>query len=202
MKRRGAGFTLIEVLVVISLLGVMLTLIGGAIVGANRAMAKADRYSVRLDEVRVSQQFLRRSIGQALPLAAGDVSDGPPVVFQGTPQSLMFYAPLPTRMGGGLYQHQLSLQDGRLQLQLARLDGQALRAFGDPQVLLHEVQALRLSYRGTRPDGQPSGWLDQWPWPARLPQAVRIDASLGGPVPWVLQSVSMKLDLSAQAGGP
>lgn len=201
MKRHSTGFTLVEVLIVISLLGVMLTLIGGAIVGANRAVAKADRYSARLDEIRASQRFLRSSISQALPLAAGDVNAGPPVVFQGNAQSLMFYAPLPTRMGGGLYQHQLNVQDRRLQLHLARLDGQALRAFGEPQVLLHEVQVLRLSYKGITPDGKSSGWLDEWPWTARLPQAVRIDASLSGPVPWVLQSVSLKLDLSTQAGG-
>lgn len=201
MKRRSAGFTLLEILIVISLLGVVLTLIGGAIVGANRAVAKADRYSTRLDEVRASQMFLRRSISQALPLAAGSPDAQTPQIFLGSAQSMTFYAPLPSHMGGGLYQHQIAWHDRRMVLTLAQLDGQALHAFGDPQVLLHDVKALHLSYRGVTPTGQPSGWLEQWPWPARLPQAVRIDASLGGPVPWPLERINLKLDLSSQAGG-
>ena len=68
MKARSHGFTLLEVLVVLSLLGVLLSLIAGAILGANRAMAKAERYSMALDEVRASQNFLRTALGQALPL--------------------------------------------------------------------------------------------------------------------------------------
>ncbi|MQT28900.1 prepilin-type N-terminal cleavage/methylation domain-containing protein, partial [Pseudomonas helleri] len=65
MKRAVQGFTLLEVLVVLSLLGILLTLIAGAISGANRAMAKAERYSTRLDEVRSTQNFLRGALGQS-----------------------------------------------------------------------------------------------------------------------------------------
>lgn len=54
---RQTGFTLLEILVVLSLLGVLLGLVGAALVGANRATAKAERFSTRLDEVRAAQGF-------------------------------------------------------------------------------------------------------------------------------------------------
>jgi general secretion pathway protein J len=204
MKARSHGFTLLEVLVVLSLLGVLLSLIAGAILGANRAMAKAERYSMRLDEVRASQNFLRTAFGQALPLAAGTAPSalhGPPseAIFTGDGQHMRFYAPLSPSLGGGVYRHSLALVGQRLQLTLERLQGQFLQPHGEPQVLLDRVQALQLSYRGLTPQGQPTGWLDNWPWPGRLPRGVRIDARLDGPVPWPLQSVSLRLDLSGEA---
>ena len=205
MKARSHGFTLLEVLVVLSLLGVLLSLIAGAILGANRAMAKAERYSMALDEVRASQNFMRTALGQALPLAAGagqSALEGQPAeaIFEGDGQHMRFYAPLSPSLGGGVYRHSLERVGQRLQLTLARLQGQALQPHGEPQVLLHRVQALQLSYRGLTPQGQPTGWLDHWPWPSRLPRGVRIDVRLAGPVPWPLQSVNLRLDLSGEAG--
>ncbi|TDV61342.1 prepilin-type N-terminal cleavage/methylation domain-containing protein [Pseudomonas sp. LP_7_YM] len=200
MTRRMQGFTLLEVLVVISLLGVLLTLIGAAITGANRAMAKAERYSTRLDEVRSTQNFLHRVVGQALPLAAGAPGAEQSPIFTGDAQSMTFYAPLPATLGGGLYRYSLALAAGhRLQVSLERLQGQALLPMDEPQVLLHQVQSVQFSYRGVSPKGEASGWLDQWPWPGRLPLGVRINAQLSGPVPWPMQSIAVRLDLSGEA---
>jgi general secretion pathway protein J len=200
MNRRTQGFTLLEMLVVLSLLAVLLTLAGGALVGANRAMAKAERYSTGLDEVRATQNLLRTALGQALPLSAKNAQGEQDAVFQGDAQHLQFYGPLPASLGGGLYRYRLALAGDRLRVGFAHLQGTVLQPFGDEQVLLHRVQALALSYRGFSPDGQATGWLTQWPWPTRLPRQVRIDAQLAGPVPWPTLSVGVRLDLSTQAG--
>lgn len=200
MKRRAQGFTLLEVLVVLSLLGVLLMLIAGAITGANRAMAKAERYSTRLDEVRSTQNFLRNALGQTLPLSAGTPGVKQSPVFVGEPQSLSFYAPLVASLGGGLYRYSVTLAaDQRLQVSLQRLQDQGLLPAGEPQVLLHQVRSVRFSYRGISPQGTASDWLEHWPWPGRLPESVRIDAQLAGPVPWPLQSIDLRLDLSGEA---
>lgn len=196
--KQQAGFTLLEILVVLSLLGVLMGLAGTALIGASRASAKAERFSPRLDEVRAAQGFLRHSISQALPLSQTNLT-ARPKRFIGHAQSMSFYASLPDSVGGGIYQQRLSLERHRLTVTLAQLDGTALHAFGEPQRLLSGVQTLAFSYRGLAPLGKDSGWLTEWPWPERLPRTVRIEARLAGGAPWVTEEVRLRLDLASEA---
>lgn len=197
--KREAGFTLLEILMVLTLLGVLLSLIAGAILGANRAVAKAQRFGTGLDEVRASQNFLRVAISQALPLAGQqDLS----TVFIGRSDTMTFFGPLPVSLGGGLHQQRIALVDHRLQVDFARITDKGEQSFGDPQVLLHQVKSLQLGYRGTDAHGKLTGWLPDWPWASRLPHAVRINATLDGEAEWVLQQVDIRLDLSSDTVAP
>ena len=196
--KREAGFTLLEMLMVLTLLGVLLTLVAGAILGANRAAAKAQRFAVQLDEMRGCQNFLRVAVSHALPIGTQTGPHGKPTVFVGGAETLSFFGPLPASLGGGLNRQRIHLLNHRLQVDFARFDEHGTQPFGEPQVLLRQVQRLNFSYRGTDPRGKPTAWLSEWPWPERLPMAVRIDASLGGGAHWVLQQVNLRLDLSSE----
>ena len=205
MNRHQSGFTLLEILIVLSLLAVLLTLVGGALVGANRAVLTADRYTTGLDERRAAQGFLRQAISQALPLDLAENDHGGAGLFVGSAQRMHFAAALPGNLGGGIQQHTLELggpaSDRRLQIAFAQVQDNVLRAWGEPQVLLHGVRDLSLSYRGTTPEGAPTGWIDQWPWPNRLPRAVRVAVQMDGAVRWTGEVIALRLDLSGGAGG-
>jgi general secretion pathway protein J len=199
VKRCEQGFTLLEILVVLSLLSVLLVLVGGALLGANRAVAKAQRYTASLDEMRAAQQFLRTSISEALPLDVTEDDSQTEGFFVGTPERLQFVATLPGVLGGGIQRFTLQRREQALQVAFSQLESHTNVARSEPQVLLKNVRDLHFSYRGVSPLGQATGWMDEWPWPRRLPSAVRIAAALDGPVPWVTQVIALRLNLASGA---
>jgi general secretion pathway protein J len=205
VNQHQRGFTLLEIMIVLSLLGVLLVLVGGALLGANRAVLKAQRYTVSLDEMRAAQQFLRTSISEALPLDVTEDDSQTNGFFVGNPQRLQFVATLPGVLGGGIQRFTLQLAEGELRVAFARFESSAQVSVpairSEPQVLLNNVEDLQFSYFGVSPKGQATGWINEWPWTKRLPYAVRIAARVNGPVPWVTQVVALRLNLSSGASG-
>jgi general secretion pathway protein J len=206
MTRPPRGFTLLEIQLAILLLAGLLVLVGTAMTGAQRSMARSEALGARLTELRAVQTFLRRQLQQAVPLPLGPGVDASARVFMGEPQEMRFVASLPVQLGGGLHL-QVLRQGGAggdrwLEIDFARIvDDGAIVPWGSPQRLLRDAGQLRLAYDGLDERGRATGWLPRWPWPQRLPQRVRVDLDAGAPVAWPALLIALRLDLGGGAPG-
>lgn len=67
--------------------------------------------------------------------------------------------------------------------------------------MLGGVKALKLRYSGDSP-GQGHRLDGDWPWPQRLPRAVRVDVLLADGKTWPTLHVNLLLDHSGDGGRP
>ncbi|WP_409301211.1 prepilin-type N-terminal cleavage/methylation domain-containing protein [Pseudomonas sp. KCJK8993] len=198
MRQGQRGFTLLEVLLALSFLGLLMVLIGSALGTGNHLLLLSEKHTDRLTQVRTAQNFLRSALQQALAEDFGHAADQERV-FEGERQRLRFVSPMPGQLAAGVQVHTLEAVAGpadgsRLQISFSQDRPDGLHPWGNPQILVQEVQDLRLSYRGLDPNRQPTDWLERWPWPGRLPQAVRIDVATRGAGLWPTQVVALRLD--------
>lgn len=197
MKAPTQGFTLLEVLIALSLTGLLLVMTGSAINASRRSLEISARYATRLDEVRTAQNFLRSALQQAQAIPIGKTLSTPGWVFQGEPQRLFFVAPLPATLAAGLKIHALgqvknATQAFDLRIAFAQPGAPNSENWGQPQRLLRQLNNLRMSYRGLDNDQHESTWLATWPWPDRLPNFVRIELNASGPVRWPQLVVALR----------
>lgn len=200
MRQRARGFTLLEVLLTLSFLGVLMLLIGSVLTSSNRMQALSERQTERLTQVRSAQNFIRNALQQTHAQNFGHNFDSDERVFEGERQRMRFMAPLPGQLAGGVQVHTLervARTTGTSTLQVSFSQNQAqglLQPWGSPQTLMQRVNNLRFSYRGLDSSQKPTGWLERWPWSNRLPQAVRIEVDSDVGHLWPTQVVTLRLD--------
>jgi general secretion pathway protein J len=207
------GFTLLELLVAITLLGLLMA----ALFGALRLGARVwETGEARLDasaRVQLVQDFLRQRLAEALPLEAVVRSEDavPEPVFEGGIDAVRFANVLPEHLGAGLYLMELALaEDGdgeggrNLVLRWQPLDlgapGAAPTAEPQERVLLDRIEALELAYFGSLEPRLPPEWWPQWQGRDVLPGLVRVQIRFAAEDPrsWPELDVHPMIDLPLQ----
>jgi general secretion pathway protein J len=170
------GFTLLELLVAITLLGLLMAaLLGGLRLGARVWETGEDRLQASA-RVQVVQDFLRQRITEALPYEVSMLAEGgqPEFAFRGAADEVRFAGALPEQLGAGVYLMQLTLaeggEDGRrrdLVLRWQPLDPEGESPEDPPEpeerILLEGVDGLELAYFGTYVQREAPAWWPDWP---------------------------------------
>lgn len=109
-SRPVAGFTLVELLIALVLIAVITLLMFSGLRLGSRAWESVETVSDRVNDLRVTRNFLERTLRQARPVSI--VFDGQPwPVFAGDAERLEFVAPLSEHVGiPGLYVLRLVLE--------------------------------------------------------------------------------------------
>ncbi|HHH38724.1 MAG TPA: prepilin-type N-terminal cleavage/methylation domain-containing protein [Sedimenticola sp.] len=109
---RQRGFTLIELLIALALIGLILSMLFGAIRLGNRTWDSTEHRAGRSAEQRLVWQFVGTLVEQARPLASGQGRDRR-LLFSGLPDALELAAPSPPELGlGGLYVNRIQVIEG------------------------------------------------------------------------------------------
>ena len=211
MPAKTTGFTLVELLLAITLMSILLALTYSGLRAATRSSERGELMLAAGGEMRASHQFVRRQLNQMLPLPfeVTDSVDAVRIVFMGDARSIQYVAPMPGYLGSGGPQVQLieltSGDDSVLQFSHALLQGyEDERLFDrDPVILLENVRSGGFEFLGLDEDGEPAGWTSSWDQPDLLPLAVRLNVEFAGDVRllWPELVARVRIDESAVQGG-
>lgn len=203
MRTTARGFTLVEVLVAVSLLSVLMLALASAFRTMAQTESRVDERAARTDDQRVAADLLRQVLGRvsARRITAPGVEGGFAVPFQALPQAIEWAGILPARPGvGGRTWFRLQVEPGpagdALVLRFAPWDP-AQPTPPDPsqaesRVLVPTQASLQVFAEGQPPAGAPlatwpQGWVEGWPPRGHLPERLRLRiADAHGPWPDVV----------------
>ena len=183
------GFTLLEMLVGLTLLGVMLILIYASLNVGLRAWDTGERRVSEAARQRVVQSFLRRELSQLFPVRWRGIAESK-IAFEGAKDELKFVTMLTlgasAREGGLQWGHlyvagdetpggergqTLFIKRSAFNLQAKDWDGVDE---AKPIALVTGVKAFELGYYGAENDTVDPQWTSEWINPLRMPQLIRI----------------------------
>lgn len=188
---KQSGFTLVELLVALTLLALISVMLVGTLRFAHTAWERADAATDRLQRTELAMNVMRRLLQQAYPLAVAGVNRPHAVAFSGNADGVLFLAPPAAVLSlGGLQLNWLSIEhdgtDARLVLRWRPFDRASetwppQTSAGDfaEVVLADHVEGARLAYFAPDPDAPqtPPWWHSDWNDAAQLPDLVRLSGA-------------------------
>jgi general secretion pathway protein J len=180
--RDADGFTLVELLVAITIVALLMVVLFGGLRLGSRASNAVGLQIDRSSKITVVYDFMQRELTDARPLTTADGAAPSMVAFDGEAGEITFATIPPAYLAlGGFHRLHIALDDaggqGRLMVSWQQIprgttlsDAAPLR----PSLLLDHVRQAEFAYFGPPDVNLPSQWQDQWTARDKLPQLVRL----------------------------
>lgn len=176
------GFTLLEVMVSIALLGIALSLVMGGFRFTSKAWSAGEQTSMRTSDLQLVRRVLHNMLGKSFPAT---VVDGRSTFYafvgdEKQARFTTFLPPYPDRAGLYTVELLIAAERGTTQLILRRApfdEESFLRGeLGDEQetVLVETPNRLAFSYFGSKDMDSKPDWHKRWEDARQLPLAVRL----------------------------
>lgn len=178
--RHDAGFTVVELLVALSLLSLISLVLFASLRFGILAWGRGATHTDRVEHITHTQNLLRRLIADAYPLFSTDGSNRAQVAFDGTTTSLRLLAASPIALGGAgrsWFALSLDLRDGRAHVILTSKPELADRDDASTLIsraLIANVERVDFSYFGRLRSDKVAQWRERWTGEGSLPELVRI----------------------------
>ncbi|MGE5517927.1 MAG: prepilin-type N-terminal cleavage/methylation domain-containing protein [Bacteroidota bacterium] len=173
-RHRQAGFTLVEALVSLALVGMAGVLVVAGLGGTHQVWTRSGTLSRNVETVEAAQALLRQRLESAVPATRYD--GGPHADLDGQPTTLSFVAPPGDAFGpGGPRKYVLRLTaSGDLMLSSVGDGLPTPLAVRREEILLAGAQSLDLAYFGAAQPDSGRTWQRVWQKHSVPPQLIRI----------------------------
>ncbi len=185
------GFTLVEMLVALSVSALLVSLVYGSVRVGQRSAAALGVQAEEAEVMRIGWQFLHDALAQARPVADPD-NPRDRTGFLGEPERLSFVADMPAYIGIGgpmrIGLNAMATADGyQLLLTRRRLDETRVSASEEPgeqAVLVEDLDRLAIAYFGRQARSAAPTWYSSWDSAGNLPNLIRISVKPAGAPSW------------------
>ncbi len=181
-NKKNSGFTLIEVIIAMTILSLILVLLFSTLYTANRNWQSTERKITQNDELRSVEHFIQRQLSQTIPLMWVSKTERR-LVFEGKSDELRFTSSLPAHRGGGGIQIitlKVIQTDNINHLDLyyrnANADSSPFEENKDDEqiTLLENISNIELSYFGSDKINDEPVWRDVWDNKQQLPYLISL----------------------------
>ncbi len=206
------GFTLIEVIVVFTLLAMIMAMIFSGIDSGRRTAEKGEKRITAINEIRVIQGIIRHQVSRSQAMGVAESDEGEMLLFIGNEDAITYVGQMPGYLGsGGPHIQKLELvdADGGKLLQFTHGlmsnydDENELSEFdeAEPIVLLENIRDGAFSFIEVDEEGIPTDWLNELENPTAMPLMVQLDLEMMALAKekWPTLQVAIQVDASSSS---
>lgn len=175
-----AGFTLVELLVGLALFSLLVTLLFDNVRFGLRAWQSAGANAAQFERSMISQDLLRRTIGNLYPMMVTSGALQQQIDFEGTKEAVSFLGNAPIASnGGGRFRFSVFVERRQAQADLVVSATPELASPNDQSMttktlLVSGIDQAEFSYFGETTTERKLQWNDSWTKRSEIPRLVRL----------------------------